>query len=216
MRSVFDSEKSAFTCGDIPIRAQLVTTDITLIVSKANWKKKKVKWKITIACVLSRVRCFETLSTVARQVPLPMEIFLARILKMVAIAFSRGSSWPRDQTHASCPGRQILYHLGSPKTTMTVSVFPPSFSYYLKSKKKSFLSSKHSKNMQNFFAIMPWFYLGQKRHTVRRYFRYFRLEYPKQYVLSFQLEVARDLNLEHIQEKYTIKVTWLYAYLKGN
>lgn len=36
MRSAFDSGKSAFTCGDIPIRAQLVTTDITLIVSKAN------------------------------------------------------------------------------------------------------------------------------------------------------------------------------------
>ena len=63
---------------------------------------------------------------------------------------------------------------------------------------------------------MPWFYLGQKSHTDRRYFRYFRLEYPKQYVLSFQLEVGRDLNLEHIQEKYTIKVSWLYAYLKGN
>ena len=62
---------------------------------------------------------------------------------------------------------------------------------------------------------MPWFYLGQKSHTVRRYFRYFRLEYPKQYALSFQLEVSRDLNLEHIQEKYTIKVTWLYAYLMG-
>ena len=38
-------------------------------------------------------------------------------------------------------------HLGSPKTTMTVSIFHPPFSCYLKSKKKSFLSSKHSKNM---------------------------------------------------------------------
>lgn len=35
-RSNFDSGKRAFTCGDIPIRAQLVTTDITLMVSKAN------------------------------------------------------------------------------------------------------------------------------------------------------------------------------------
>ena len=37
----------------------------------------------------------------------------ARILEWVAIPFLRGSSWPRDRTHvahASCIGRQILYH----------------------------------------------------------------------------------------------------------
>ena len=38
-------------------------------------------------------------------------ILQARILQWVAISFSRGSSWPRDQTHISCIGRQILYHL---------------------------------------------------------------------------------------------------------
>ena len=41
----------------------------------------------------------------------------ARILEWVAIASSRGSSCPRDRTHVSCIGRQILYHLslqGSP------------------------------------------------------------------------------------------------------
>jgi len=32
----------------------------------------------------------------------------ARILEWVAISFSRGSSWPRDQTHISCTGRLIL------------------------------------------------------------------------------------------------------------
>ena len=37
-------------------------------------------------------------------------IFQARILKWVAISFSRGSSWPRDQTCVSCVGRWILYH----------------------------------------------------------------------------------------------------------
>ena len=38
----------------------------------------------------------------------------ARIPEWVAISFSRGSSWPRDQTWIlwfSCFGRQILYHL---------------------------------------------------------------------------------------------------------
>jgi len=37
-------------------------------------------------------------------------IFLERILEGVAIPFSRGSSWPKDQTNISCIGRQILYH----------------------------------------------------------------------------------------------------------
>ena len=34
----------------------------------------------------------------------------ARILKWVAIYFSRGSSWPRDQTSITCIGRQVLCH----------------------------------------------------------------------------------------------------------
>ena len=35
----------------------------------------------------------------------------ARILEWVALNSSRGSSQPRDQTRASCIGRQVLYHL---------------------------------------------------------------------------------------------------------
>ena len=37
----------------------------------------------------------------------------ARILEWVAISYSRGSSWPSDQTsifYVSCTGRQILHH----------------------------------------------------------------------------------------------------------
>ena len=37
-------------------------------------------------------------------------ISLARILAWVAILFSRGPSWSRDQTHVSCIGRRILYY----------------------------------------------------------------------------------------------------------
>ena len=40
-------------------------------------------------------------------------IFQARILEWVAISFSRGSSWPRDQTHiswVSCTGRWVPHH----------------------------------------------------------------------------------------------------------
>ena len=34
----------------------------------------------------------------------------ARILECIAIVFSRGSSWPRDQIHVYCIGRWVLYH----------------------------------------------------------------------------------------------------------
>ena len=37
-------------------------------------------------------------------------ILQTRILEWAVIYFSRGSSRPRDQTHISCIGRQILYH----------------------------------------------------------------------------------------------------------
>jgi len=36
-------------------------------------------------------------------------IFQARILEWVTISFSRGSTWPRDQSHISCIGQRILY-----------------------------------------------------------------------------------------------------------
>ena len=37
-------------------------------------------------------------------------IFQARTLEQIAISYSRGSSWPSDQTCISWIGRQILYH----------------------------------------------------------------------------------------------------------
>ena len=48
--------------------------------------------------------------TIARQAPSVHGISQARILEWVAISFSKGSSWPRDQNCISCFGRQILYH----------------------------------------------------------------------------------------------------------
>ena len=41
------------------------------------------------------------------------ELFQAKILKWIAISYSRGSSWPKDLTCISCTsyiGRQIFYH----------------------------------------------------------------------------------------------------------
>ena len=45
---------------------------------------------------------YAILWTAAHQAPLSMGILQARILQWVAILFSRGSSWPSDQTHVSC------------------------------------------------------------------------------------------------------------------
>ena len=40
-----------------------------------------------------------------------MYIVLARVLEWVAIAFSRGSSWPRDRTQVPCIIGRCFYHL---------------------------------------------------------------------------------------------------------
>ena len=61
-------------------------------------------------CMLSRVCFIATPWTTAHQAPVSRDFFQARILECVAIFFSRGSSWPRDGTHISCIGRQILYN----------------------------------------------------------------------------------------------------------
>ena len=49
----------------------------------------------------------------------------ARILEWVAISSSRGSSWPKDQTHVPCVSYigQILYHLATWEATCTLLVF---------------------------------------------------------------------------------------------
>ena len=49
-------------------------------------------------------------------------IFQARILEWAAISFSRGSSQPRDQTHVSCTGRQILHHWATGEAHMYLTI----------------------------------------------------------------------------------------------
>ena len=51
---------------------------------------------------LSRVQLFATPWTVAYQAPSSIHgIFQARVLEWIAISFSMGSSWPRNQTRVS-------------------------------------------------------------------------------------------------------------------
>ena len=79
-------------------------------------------------CMLSHVCLFVSLWTVARQAPLSIEFFQARILEWVAMPFSRGSSQPRDWACISCSGRQIPYYWAtreSPGNVLTYHVNKP-------------------------------------------------------------------------------------------
>ena len=59
--------------------------------------------------VKSAVGLFVVLWTAACQAPLSMGILQARILKWVAMPFSRESSWFRNLIGVSCTGRRVLY-----------------------------------------------------------------------------------------------------------
>ena len=66
----------------------------------------------TCTLMFSHVWLFVTPWTVGHQAPLSMK-FSKQEYWWVAISYSRGSSWPRDQTYVSCLsciGRQIPYH----------------------------------------------------------------------------------------------------------
>ena len=62
------------------------------------------------AKLLRRVWLFVTPWTVSPPGSSVHGILQARTLEWTAISFSRGSSWPRDQSHVSCIGRWVLYH----------------------------------------------------------------------------------------------------------
>ena len=72
--------------------------------------------KITGIYTLSRCGCCCLITELCLTLPQPTDCshpglsFQAGILERVAISFSRGPSWPRDQTSISCIGRRILYH----------------------------------------------------------------------------------------------------------
>ena len=59
---------------------------------------ESILWKLKS---LSHVWLFVTPWTLAPQTPLPMGILQAKILEWVSCPFSRGSSWPRNQTRVS-------------------------------------------------------------------------------------------------------------------
>ena len=86
----------------------------------------------------------------------------ARILKWVAISFSRRSSQPRDRTQISFIGRQILYHWATRKAQTYIVLYVSYVSIKLEktlNKLKNFLDSKwylqtvHKKGNMNGFSV---------------------------------------------------------------
>ena len=75
---------------------------------KTVWQVLKTSNRIVVVQPLSRVQLCDPM-TVAHQTPVH-GILQARILGWVVVSSSRGSSRPRDRTHASCTGRRILYY----------------------------------------------------------------------------------------------------------
>ena len=77
---------------------QVLSTDhITLLIQIAA-DLFNIKQQPCSRCCFSRVWLCMTPWTVVCQAPLSMEILQARILEWVAMASSRGSSWPRGRT----------------------------------------------------------------------------------------------------------------------
>ena len=77
------------------------------------WIKLKLLVQSTgIICCLVAKSCLFLYNPVDCSVPGSSVhgVSKAKILELVAISFSKGSSQPRDRTCVSCIGRQNLYH----------------------------------------------------------------------------------------------------------
>ena len=114
------------------------------------------------AKLLSHVRLFAPLGTIAHQAPLSMGILQARIPEWVVLPSSRGSSWPRDQTgisYVACIGRWVLYqwvlyhkrHLGSPLIVLGVQI-----SGVVSTESGNFLDEESERDWNMIQNILNW------------------------------------------------------------
>ena len=99
------------------------------LIGKASLKRWYLVWILTCVCAKS-LQSHLTLCHPMDYSPPGSSvhwILQTRMLEWVPMPYSRGSSWPRDQTHISyisCIGRWVLYHwrhLGSPSEHKSVN-----------------------------------------------------------------------------------------------
>ena len=91
-------------------------------------------------------------------------ILQAGILEWGAIPFSKGTSQPRDQTHISCIGKQILYHLSHQESfyLMLITIY----NYIFFSLWWELLRSSYSpNNVQKYNAEQRIWTFFQRKHT---------------------------------------------------
>ena len=93
----------------------------TFLICGERWPKlihpKNLLWLVTKSCLTlcDPMGCSPPGSSVHG-------FSQVRILEWVAISYSKGSSWPRDQTCISCIGRQIPYHWATSRAHLMCSV----------------------------------------------------------------------------------------------
>ena len=103
------------------------------------------------------------------------EILQTRILEQAAISYSRGLSWPKDQTHVSCIsclGRRILYHCTTWASSLDVRpVLKSNFSLWAE-RSKLVLQGKRDKMPPKGYSTQvqggqtPWGCLGDLARLV--------------------------------------------------
>ena len=89
-------------------RTELDTTEVTQ-QQQQQGSMSRLSNQCARLCVFSCVRLCDSMDSSPPASSIH-GIILARILEWVAISFSRAFSLPRDQTHISCIGKQVLYH----------------------------------------------------------------------------------------------------------
>ena len=114
-------KKEGKRCPDLssPDPPTSVSSPLTLTLVSPIFLSDQSSEQSSRLSSVSRCVCMlgHSADPVARQAPL-CGVFQARIVELLAMSYSRGSSWIGDRTCVSCAGRQILHHchLGRPQS----------------------------------------------------------------------------------------------------
>ena len=114
-------KKEGKRCPDLssPDPPTSVSSPLTLTLVSPIFLSDQSSEQSSRLSSVSRCVCMlgHSADPVACQAPL-CGVFQARIVELLAMSYSRGSSWIGDRTCVSCAGRQILHHchLGRPQS----------------------------------------------------------------------------------------------------
>ena len=121
-------------------------------------------------------------------------ILQARILEWVAISSSRGSSWPRDQTHVFCTGRQILYHWATWEASPCIFLY----SYW---KESAYISEP--------ILFKLWLFKGQLKHLGKEKIEISILNYLSALFFSISTDY-KNKHIPNIDSYYFYQSWWTW------